>query len=113
MNLPPAKYIEVTDCSLVLDIDLHPTHEAFAGHFPQKPILPGVVQIDWVMLWAKEQFDLSNAFASDIQVKFKDTIPPNKPLRLMLDYDDSKARLDFSYTSDDALMSKGRIKLVI
>lgn len=112
MNLPPFKLQERTENAVVLALEVLLAHEAFAGHFPQKPILPGVVQIDWVMQMAVEFFDLQGAYAGDIQIKFKDTILPSKPLLLSIQFDRPNSKLIFSYTSGEDLMSKGRIKLV-
>jgi len=113
MNLPPFKQKERTEKSIKMALDLLPTHDAFAGHFPKNPVLPGVVQIDWVMQMAISYFDLKDVYASDIKIKFKDKILPSKPLLLSIQFDQPKEKLLFSYTSKAALMSKGSIRLVI
>lgn len=59
----------------------------FAGHFPGHPILPGVVQIGWVIHFAAEMFGLGREVVSMEQIKFRRPIGPGTRLALTLRQD--------------------------
>ena len=52
----------------------------FDGHFPGRPILPGVVQVDWVIAFGRECFDLPPFFRAIHALKFHRVIPPETPI---------------------------------
>ncbi len=95
---------------IILTLELAPTHEAFNGHFPHNPILPGVVQIDWAVRLAALHLGLQNIHTQNFQVKFKNIIRPALPLALTLQFDANKNQLSFAYHSGDDLMSSGHFK---
>ncbi len=95
----------------VLELGLPTDHPAFAGHFPDQPILPGVVQVDWAVRLAAELLGTERLAATDLQVKFRRVIQPLKPLSLTLRVDRSKGTLSFEYRCDGEIASTGRIKL--
>jgi len=84
--------------------------EAFRGHFPGRPILPGVVQIDWAVRLASHEWSLPTV-ARDFQVKFRNVISPGTTLSLELRLDRAKHRLYFEYRVGALTMSSGRIAL--
>ena len=58
-------------------------HPAFAGHFPGTPILPGVVLLDAVLLWAET---VTNSVPGQIgTAKFLSPVRPGDVLTLILD----------------------------
>jgi 3-hydroxymyristoyl/3-hydroxydecanoyl-(acyl carrier protein) dehydratase len=90
----------------------------FAGHFPDFPILPGVVQLDWAVYYAQEFLCLEEPVVRVERLKFTCPISPNTSLRLSLSYDADKSSVDFRFyrpiaaTSDGArelLFSQGRL----
>lgn len=111
MKLPAVEIKERQQDRIVLDIALLPDLEAFQGHFPGYPVLPGVVQVDWAMRFGAAYFDLAEASARDIQIKFRKIISPGVPLTLILQFNRIKKRLSFTYNSDAVAMSSGHIKL--
>ncbi len=57
-------------------------HPAFAGHFPGAPILPGVVLLDTVLLWAET---VTHSVAGQIgNAKFLSPVRPGEVLTLAL-----------------------------
>jgi 3-hydroxymyristoyl/3-hydroxydecanoyl-(acyl carrier protein) dehydratase len=111
MKLPPVLAIASKKDEVVLDIAISPHLEAFCGHFPNNPILPGVVQIDWAVRFAVLHLGIMEPAARDFQVKFRNIIRPDAPLSLTLKVDHSKNRLSFIYQSGADVMSSGQLKL--
>lgn len=83
----------------------------FHGHFPTFAILPGVVQIAWVMGYAQRYFPLEKAFARTLRIKFRRPILPGANLSLTLDYQPLRNQLEFTYAGPQSIASSGRIGL--
>jgi acyl-coenzyme A synthetase/AMP-(fatty) acid ligase len=81
----------------------------FNGHFPRHPIVPGVVQLDWVIACGRQCFDLPPLFRGVHALKFQRVIPPETPVRLEVVYDRVKSSLGFQITSDRGRHATGRI----
>jgi 3-hydroxyacyl-[acyl-carrier-protein] dehydratase len=54
----------------------------FAGHFPGRPILPGVFQLEMARLLAEEILDVSLAVREIIKAKFLWPIVPEQTIRV-------------------------------
>ena len=95
---------------LVLGVPVDLAH--FSGHFPQTPVLPGVVQIDWAISLARELIeDLPPRFQGMEVLKFQQLARPGDRLQLTLRFDAQRSKLHFSYRNGDAPCSSGRILL--
>jgi acyl-CoA synthetase (AMP-forming)/AMP-acid ligase II/3-hydroxymyristoyl/3-hydroxydecanoyl-(acyl carrier protein) dehydratase len=81
----------------------------FNGHFPSRPILPGVVQVDWVIAFGRECFDLPPIFRAVHGLKFHRVIPPETPFMLELDHRPDKSALAFKITSHLGTHASGRV----
>jgi len=79
------------------------------GHFPDAPILPGVVQVDWAIAQARRHFALPPAFSGIHALKFQQVILPDSPVFLELVADAVKGALQFRYFSDAGPHAGGRI----
>lgn len=79
------------------ELHVPPTLVHFAGHFPGLPILPGVVQIDWVVRLASEYVPGVRTLTSIDKLKFMAPVPPGAVLKLVLTHDASRRRLQFAY----------------
>jgi len=85
------------------------TLEHFAGHFPQFPILPGVVQIDWAVRFARRHFAMPRDCYGVHAFKCRAPVAPGAELRLTLGYDEARSTLDFSYAEAQRAVSSGTI----
>jgi len=81
----------------------------FEGHFPNSPVLPGVVQVHWAIKIAREIFSLPPGFHAMHGLKFQHVIFPDDVTLLRLHYDEHKHSLTFTYTSATRQHSSGRV----
>jgi acyl-coenzyme A synthetase/AMP-(fatty) acid ligase len=81
----------------------------FDGHFPEAPILPGVVQVDWAIAKGREYFALPPHFSGMHALKFQHVIQAEQPVTLELMHDKQKGSLQFRYFSSHAQHASGRI----
>ena len=95
---------------LQLQVPLDLAH--FTGHFPQTPVLPGVVQVDWAQQLARQLIiDLPPRFAGMEVLKFQQLVRPGDTLQLSLRFDAERGKLYFAYRNGEAACSSGRILL--
>ncbi|MGB4073731.1 AMP-binding protein [Pseudomonas sp.] len=93
---------------LVVPLDL--AH--FTGHFPQTPVLPGVVQVDWAQQLARGLIkDLPPRFCGMEVLKFQQLVRPGDRLQLTLRFDAARGKLYFTFRNGEAACSSGRILL--
>ena len=111
MKLPPVQMIASLPDQATFLIEVPAHLEAFQGHFPEHPILPGVVQIDWVVRLASLHLNMSDKTMRDFQVKYFNIIHPDSKLNLKIEIDRPNNRLTFKYSSLDKTMSSGIFKL--
>ncbi|CAK13319.1 acyl-CoA synthetase family protein [Pseudomonas entomophila] len=83
----------------------------FSGHFPQTPVLPGVVQLDWAIALAASHLQLAQRFAGMEVLKFQQLVRPGDELLLTLRFDATRGKLYFVYTCAGQPCSSGRIVL--
>ena len=95
---------------LQLQVPLDLAH--FTGHFPQTPVLPGVVQVDWAQQLARQLIPhLPPRFAGMEVLKFQQLVRPGDTLQLTLRFDSERGKLYFAYHNGEAACSSGRILL--
>lgn len=111
MTVPPFNDIRCSGDRASCTLILGPDHDAFSGHFPEMPVLPGVIQIDWAMQLAARCFALREPVARAFQVKFMGIIQPGADLHLTLALDRTARRLSFEYRKDERVMSSGRVMI--
>ena len=93
-----------------IDCIVPPDLSCFNGHFPAMPILPGVVQIDWVVRLANRYLSLGTEAASAFQVKFRRIIGQSQLFTLRLRVLPTH-RLAFEYRIDGETASSGSVAL--
>lgn len=110
--LPEVQAVRVlgeTGDAVVLDLHVPPGLTHFSGHYPGQPILPGVVQIDWAVRYAREHLALSGQFTALENIKFLALVLPDAQLELTLKWEAAKTRLEFSFATSERKHSSGRI----
>lgn len=80
----------------------------FEGHFPDKPILAGVVQLHWAVLLSKKLFRLTGYPREVAKLKFQQLLIPPRVLEISL-YDSPTQQIRFRYTGQGRDYSQGRL----
>lgn len=112
MRLPTLLSAHADGDTARFELALSEELDAFSGHFPGMPVLPGVVQIDWAIRLALAHGLICEVPATrDFQVKFHSLVRPGMPLALVLRVDRLKGWLFFDYLSGETTMSAGRVVL--
>ena len=93
-------------CAL-LDIDAKLA--VFDGHFPGRPILPGVAQVDWAVAFARECFALPPRFLRLEALKFQRPLLPGMQIELSLQWQAATGALTFRYASPAGVHAGGRL----
>ncbi len=85
----------------------------FEGHFPQHPVVPGIVQLRWVVEAASEWLKRPLTVRRMEAIKFKNLLLPGRPFSLEIENDRSGPDqiLRFSLTEKKTLYSSGRLVL--
>jgi 3-hydroxymyristoyl/3-hydroxydecanoyl-(acyl carrier protein) dehydratase len=84
-------------------------HPAFQGHFPGRPILSGLLQLDWAIRLGKETFGPLGAFQGVEHLKFQSPIGPSEPVVLSLAWDAALRHLAFQYGGAQGPKSAGTV----
>lgn len=104
--------------TLTLQLPLELIH--FDGHFPQAPVLPGVLQVSWALALAAPRLGTSKHCREMKALKFQRLLHPGDRIELTLHFEaDSQdvaqnvaqGKLHFSYHLDGAHCSSGRLKV--
>lgn len=90
-----------------LHLAIPPALVWFRGHFPSRPVLPGVAQISWAVFYSREHFGFEHDPVSIDRVKFLDTVPLDKDL--LLDLHREENRVSWQFLANDAPLSRGRL----
>jgi acyl-CoA synthetase (AMP-forming)/AMP-acid ligase II len=81
----------------------------FDGHFAEKPILPGIVQIHWAEAYGRQLLSVTGQFKRLEAIKFQKVIPPGQAITITLSYNIGNQKLSFNYESDKGVHSSGRL----
>jgi len=101
--------VDATALSVCLGINLKEHHFWFEGHFPEHPVLPGIVQLNWAGEVSRRLFAPSLRFTNLQSVKFQNTIGPAATVELDISWCSDRQRALFRYRGDDTAYSSGRI----
>jgi 3-hydroxymyristoyl/3-hydroxydecanoyl-(acyl carrier protein) dehydratase len=97
---------DVPDRHLLLDIT--PALGWFRGHFPGRPVLPGIVQVHWAVLISAAYFGFGQVPAVINRLKFKNVIVPPTVVELSVTRT-TKFEVSFGYTGAGMQYSEGRL----
>ncbi|MCG8611713.1 MAG: hypothetical protein MI864_14395 [Pseudomonadales bacterium] len=100
---------ELPEAKITLEI---PENLSFLeGHFPNHPILPGAVQLEWAVAYGKKLLNRSNSAVKQVEVlKFQNIIRPGDIVVLTLTTKTSD-KFIFSFESKQGKHASGRVIL--
>jgi len=113
MELPVVSNRKVMDNSASMQLEIRPDLKWFAGHFPEHPILPGVVQIAWAVHFSRQSFAYGPDVCSLEQIKFKRPIGPGRHITLLLVRRSADNAVNFEYRDEQTSFASGMLKFSI
>jgi len=91
-------------------LKVHPETVFLKGHFPERPILAGVVQVHWAISVAMKVFKFSDTPAEIKRLKFRNIVQPPAILELLLRHK-KENELEFQFASHESIHSSGCLVL--
>ena len=83
-DLYTVKNTELIDNTLNSVITINPNHNIFEGHFPENPVLPGVVQLQIIKELLEEEFKKTLMLTRGSNIKYTSIIVPKKDEELQV-----------------------------
>ncbi|HUX79845.1 MAG TPA: hypothetical protein VMW10_08910 [Alphaproteobacteria bacterium] len=81
----------------------------FDGHFPDLPIVPGIVQLHWAVEFAKEVFNISGIVREGRQIKFSNLMRPLDEPCLVLEHVSENSLIIYHYKAGEKTYASGRL----
>ncbi|MDB5969860.1 MAG: hypothetical protein JWQ90_2310 [Hydrocarboniphaga sp.] len=103
------------DSRVELELQLSPDRDRadgpFEGHFPEHAVLPGLIQLHWVVELAQRHLQVGARFRDLVGVKFQKVIQPGQRLNLELEWNDALGELRFRYHASGDTYSSGKLRV--
>ena len=94
-----------------LSLLVPPDLRCLRGHFPGLPIVPGAMQLGWVLAFASELLGSRPVLRGLQSVKFQRLVQPGQTLRPTIKLDPGQGAIQFEYESVAGRHSSGRVLL--
>ena len=92
----------------VVNFEVGPGHPVLAGHFPGRPIVPGVMLLEWVLVEVARMTARATAALRLREAKFFAPLEPAQGAELRLDR--AASRAIFEIRSDTRLIARGVVE---
>jgi acyl-coenzyme A synthetase/AMP-(fatty) acid ligase len=100
---------EINENEVILRCSIPPQLIYFDGHMPERPIMPGIVQVHWAEHYGRDFFPITGNFERLEVIKFQQVILPDYQISIILTYSEDSGKLGFRFESDRGVHSSGRI----
>lgn len=104
---PALRAVQATETGMDLSLIIDAGLPQFDGHFPGHPVLPGVCQVEWAVLFGRERFAIVGEFAGCEALKFQRVIAPGRQVTLSLSW--ARGKLEFRFHDAAGPYSSGRM----
>ncbi|QJR80944.1 hypothetical protein CA267_009215 [Alteromonas pelagimontana] len=112
LERPAIIAVEASDTNAQITLHVPESLAWFEGHFPEQPVLPGVVQVDWAGKIGRALFVKNSASRQLTNIKFKTMVLPGTSMILELIYSAEKGILKFHFFNDSESFSMGSFKFI-
>ena len=86
-NLYSVKKSTLINNKLDSIITINPNHKIFEGHFPNNPVLPGVVQLQIIKELLENELNKTLTLSKGTNIKYTSMVVPNKNNELKITAD--------------------------
>jgi 3-hydroxymyristoyl/3-hydroxydecanoyl-(acyl carrier protein) dehydratase len=93
-------------CTLVVPYDLR----IFRGHFPGRPIVPGVMQVGWAVTLSRDHGLAEGPLNGIPAAKFNRIVRPGMLLAARIERGLQPGQVQFAYSSRDAAVATGKLQ---
>lgn len=106
------------DSGLVAIIKLNPNHEVYKGHFPNQPVVPGVIQLQIIKELIEKNIGKELFMGSIVRVKYLAPIIPSTSPELTFKLKNEKIgneniKSAASISANDIIFTKAKIEFSI
>lgn len=108
--LPEIRNLDTSPDSARLALTVPPGLRYFSGHFPGLPILPGVVQLQWAMVFAGRYLGVGSGIERVTGLKFSRILRPGAEVTLVLER--VPGGFGFRFENEAGTCSSGRFACV-
>ena len=105
-DFPKIVAMQKDESTVHFELEITQDLDWFRGHFPDQPILPGVVQLHWAVCAAREYLGLESQPTEIKRLKFKSIVTPPRTLDLTL-AKRGQGEVDFQFATGDDQNSQG------
>ncbi len=103
--------LQIIENIIQAQVEINPNHDIFSGHFPEKPIVPGVMQQQIVKEILSKSLNKELETIKISNMKFLALIEPNKLNKLnvkikITDNDSDKIKIDAKIFNDKTIFFK-------
>ena len=96
------------DSHVCLSLNISADLGWFRGHFPDQPVLPGVIQLHWAVLVAQAYFGMAGVPTEVKRLKYKSIVTPPQILDLTVSTR-AAGEIQFNFGDAEAKYSEGRL----
>lgn len=89
----------ITENQVLAQIKLNPDHEVYGGHFPDQPIVPGVIQLQIIKELMEKAFNKKLLLGEMTFAKFLKMVIPSISPHLTLTIDFKTLEKNFSFSA--------------